>query len=691
LIDGITYGPQVTGVSQGRFLDGGAAGFSFPGTASPGAANYLLLTNVVINEVLSHSDDPLEDAIELFNPTAQPVNISGWWLSDDKSTLQKYQIPFPTILPANGFTVIYEAHFTNRVEAAIPFALSSHGDEVVLSAATNNTLTGYRTGVKFGAADNAVSFGRYLTSDGREEFVPMSAHTFGMDDPSSVQQFRTGTGATNAYPEVGPVIISEIMYHPPDDGLNDNVADEFIELRNITTAPVPLYDPAFPTNVWHLRNAVDFNFPTGTVLQAGATLLVVSFDPVNNPGAVNAFRSYYNLATEVPMVGPYTGKLANDNDQIELRKPGTPDTNGVDYILVEQIKYFDNSPWPALADGTGLSLQRVSDTGFGNDPTNWVAATPTPGPQALALDSDGDGIPDWWETLYGLDPHNRLDGNLDSDGDGRNNLQEYLSGTDPRNAQSVLRLESLGLAPGGTNMLMTFTAVSNHTYTVQWKESSGVGAWTKLADTNGGADTHLVQIVDPLPLARGRVYQLLTPQLPGPANPQPAVLGSPQSASTEVGGDVSFDVVAVGNGPLSYQWSYNGNIIPNVAGPILTLTNVQFSDIGLYSVVVSDANSSAASGQARLSLPPRLLSEPSSQTAQPGDTVTFTAAGEGLAPLGYRWRHNGHFIVGQTNATLVLNNVQNVDGGKYSVSVFHHLPWGYWSRASSNAVLTIGP
>src|SRR5262249_32296440 len=146
---------------------------SFPGTDSPGASNYRRLTNIVINEVLTHSDLPLEDAIELLNLSAQSIDISGWWLSDDNGTLQKYQIPSPTVLPPHGFTVIYETHFTNRNEAAVPFALSSSGDETVLSAAANNTLTGYRASVKFGAALNGVSFGRYLNSVGEEQFVAM--------------------------------------------------------------------------------------------------------------------------------------------------------------------------------------------------------------------------------------------------------------------------------------------------------------------------------------------------------------------------------------------------------------------------------------------------------------------------------------------------------------------------------------
>lgn len=47
-----------------------------------------------------------------------------------------------------------------------------------------------------------------------------------------------------------------------------------------------------------------------------------------------------------------------------------------------------------------------------------------------APDSDKDGLPDWFEKLYGLDP-SVADAHLDPDGDGRTNLQEYNAGTNP--------------------------------------------------------------------------------------------------------------------------------------------------------------------------------------------------------------------------------------------------------------------
>ena len=509
LIDGVSFGAQVTGVSEGRFLDGGATIVAFPQTASPGDANYRRLTEIVISEVLTHTDEPLEDAIELRNLTGQDIDVGGWWLSDDQGTLQKYQLPFPTVVPANGYAVVYETHFTNRNEAAYPFALSSTGDETVLSAATNNALTGFRTSVKFGAAQNGVSFGRYRTSDGRDEFVALSARTFGVDDPGSVEQFRTGTGAANAYPRVGPVIISEIMYHPPDLGTNDNAADEFIELRNLSTVATPLYDPAAATNTWRLRDAVDFDFAPGTVIAPGDYLLVVSFDPVNNPAALAAFRATYGLAPGTPIVGPYLGKLANDNEPIELRRPDAPNTNGVPYILVERVHYYDAAPWPALADGTGFSLQRVSETGFGNDPTNWMAAAPTPGPQAVSGDSDNDGMPDSWELANGFDPFNPLDAMFDTDGDGLSNLQEYQLGTDPRDPASGLRISSIALNVDGTNVVLTLIAGANLSFTLEYANTLG-GVWRSLQNFTAAPTNRVLQWTVPATGAM-QFFRLRTP------------------------------------------------------------------------------------------------------------------------------------------------------------------------------------
>lgn len=64
------------------------------------------------------------------------------------------------------------------------------------------------------------------------------------------------------------------------------------------------------------------------------------------------------------------------------------------------------------------------------------------------LDTDGDGMPDWWEQLYGLD-WQTPDGNLDGDGDGWNHLAEFLGGTDPTHDDRAPSIQTLNLAAYG--------------------------------------------------------------------------------------------------------------------------------------------------------------------------------------------------------------------------------------------------
>jgi len=59
-----------------------------------------------------------------------------------------------------------------------------------------------------------------------------------------------------------------------------------------------------------------------------------------------------------------------------------------------------------------------------------------------AEDKDGDGMPDWWEKKYGLNPDDPSDAAKDKDGDGYTNLEEFLNGTDPTKAVDYTKLEN---------------------------------------------------------------------------------------------------------------------------------------------------------------------------------------------------------------------------------------------------------
>jgi len=520
LIDGYAFGAQGVGVSEGRLPDGSANIAQFPTTSTPGDANYLPVLDVAVNEVLSAwpSNSSLEAAIELHNLSSNAVDISNWYLSNQKHHLEKYQFT-NTTLPAGGYLVLYQYQLTSDLDPLNRIALDAvNGDQVYLATASANSgpLTGYRTFESFGPAEPGVSFGRYLNSIHQEQFVAMSQRTFGVDNPDGVESFRAGTGLPNAYPLVGPIVINEIMYHPPNIGGLDNVRDEFIELLNITPNPVPLYDLLNPADTWHVRGGINFDFPTGLSVAPGEVLLVVSFDPVADTNSLAGFQATYNLTNTVRLYGPYTGKLGNGGENVHLNKPGAPVPAGqpnsgqVPFILVDNVDYSDTSPWPLGADGTGYSLQRVSATGYADDPTNWVAAAPSPG-LVPPSDSDGDVLPDSWEIAHGLDPHDATGvngANGDPDGDGLTNLEEYLAGTDPRSASSNLHLQVISLGP----VTLQFTAQAGHSYTVQYAHSPA-GPWNRLVDISAPASAQNIQVIDNTPSGI-TFYRVHTPQLP---------------------------------------------------------------------------------------------------------------------------------------------------------------------------------
>ncbi len=517
-VDSVTFGAQAANVSEGRLPDGAATRVFFT-RPTPGEANWLPLTNVVINEVLTHTDPPLEDAVELYNASDVPVNISGWWISDAVDDLRKFRVPANTVLAPHGYVVFYEYQFNPEPGIGSSFEFSSaKGEEAWLSATdADGQLNGYRSAVKFGPQFNGVSFGRVPTSVGAD-FAAMQALTFGTSvtagsPPNQLGLFRSGTGAANTGPRVGPVIISEIMYHPPPIGTNDNLRDEFVELYNLTSTTVPLYDPAHATNGWRLRGGVDFDFNTSHSIPPGGFLLLVSFDPATNVSSVAAFRAAYG--TNGVLVGPYSGKLDNGGESISLYAPDKPeilppDVGLVPYVLIEQVVYSDATPWPTNADGLGQSLQRLTFAAYGNDPANWFAGAPTAGFKA-GNDTDGDGMPDDWEDAHGLNKFVN-DAALDPDRDGFTNLQEYLAGTDPQSAASALRLLSAVRNGSGTDI--RFEAVAGKTYSVLYRDTLASGSWQKLADVPAQAPTQIVTVHDPSGPNTSRFYQLVTPMLP---------------------------------------------------------------------------------------------------------------------------------------------------------------------------------
>jgi uncharacterized delta-60 repeat protein len=90
---------------------------------------------------------------------------------------------------------------------------------------------------------------------------------------------------------------------------------------------------------------------------------------------------------------------------------------------------------------------------------------------------------------------------------------------------------------------------------------------------------------------------------------QPNILQQPQSISVIAGDTANFSVLAQNPVPLSYQWYYSNSIITGATNSVLSLPQVQLTNTGGYSVVVSTPYGSIISSRASLTvgLPPQTL------------------------------------------------------------------------------------
>ncbi|MFC1739678.1 lamin tail domain-containing protein, partial [Planctomycetota bacterium] len=312
--------------------------------------------DVVINELLAHSHGTDPDWIELHNTTGDTINIGGWFLSDDNIDYKKYEIAPGTLIIAGGYVVFYEDTSFGDVGDAgchTPFALSENGEPLYLSSGLGGELTGYSEEEEFGPSATGVTFGRYITSSGKIHFVAMSS-------PSP--------GGANNYPKVGPIVITEIMYHP------EVISDaEYVELYNKTGSKVDLFDGE--GNPWKFTDGggIDFLFPADANIPAYSYALLVK----NNV----AFESegYPAVPGGVQIFEWGGGKLDNGGEEIMIGMPGELDGGERQYISIETIEYDDESPWPIEADGDGLSLNRIDINSYGDDVANWDGDSPSPG------------------------------------------------------------------------------------------------------------------------------------------------------------------------------------------------------------------------------------------------------------------------------------------------------------------------
>ena len=141
------------------------------------------------------------------------------------------------------------------------------------------------------------------------------------------------------------VVFNEVMYHPTQ---TNEAAFEWVELRNQMAVDMDL-------SGWAIEGGIDYRFPEGTVI-AGRGYLVVAGSPTDLTAATGVTN----------VVGPFTGRLSNSGEALELR-------NNNDRLM-DTLDYGTDGAWPVAPDGAGPSLAKIDEDGATADPANWWAS-----------------------------------------------------------------------------------------------------------------------------------------------------------------------------------------------------------------------------------------------------------------------------------------------------------------------------
>lgn len=296
---------------------------------------------VIISEVIHDSGGT---SIELQNLSAEAQHLDTWKLRAGASSVT---LTNDHNIPAQGRLLL-------RLTDLSGLTLTSTGGALALQRPPSAALT--RDAVhlfRHGPLLSPVSYGRLLTSEGREFFPTQSA---------------SSPGLIEAGPALSDLRIVEIHYQPKQQVMmGSNIPAisefEFIEVQNRGTSPLDISG--------YRMAGVTYVFPEGSIIPADGLALICMNDPA-------AFRSRYEIAESVPIYGPAIGTLDPDGDRVGIEAPvsigGLPA-----FAVIEEVRYDDSSPWPAEAAGRGHSLQRYRTPNFAGEVASWGSASPSPG------------------------------------------------------------------------------------------------------------------------------------------------------------------------------------------------------------------------------------------------------------------------------------------------------------------------
>ena len=311
----------------------------------------------------------VQDAIELYNPTGDAIDIGGWYLSDSSDNYDKFRIPAGTHHPGRRHT------WSSTSDDFNPDPLNP-GRTTSRSTAPMATTCGccrptprqadcFRRPRRVRAARSGESFGRWPNGSGE----PVSdAHADAGPGPRPKQR-----------PAVGPLVISEVQLPAPSSRRRPTT---WSSSRSTT----PRRTAVDLTN-WRLAGGIDFDFPAGTLLGLARGAGGRALRPQRRGHSWRPSAATTASAPAVQIVGGYTRHAERHRRaRSQLERPDMPppdEPTFIPHVLEDEVDYAGDLV-PATTGG-GQSLNRLGSRLWGNDAEQLDGrGRPAPAPCTMA-------------------------------------------------------------------------------------------------------------------------------------------------------------------------------------------------------------------------------------------------------------------------------------------------------------------
>jgi phosphatidylserine/phosphatidylglycerophosphate/cardiolipin synthase-like enzyme len=254
-------------------------------------------TSLLINEVMYHptENEGTNEWIELYNPSSEPIDITGWTIADEKETDLLQADPNngdgTTIIPSEGYAIITDLGTTvyeiftvdeNAVRLSVDdntlcgYGLNNQQEKLLLADPTGTIIDAIEWGAPYddvpGAPATPVAKGSSLarlqdTDNSSVDFVESVTPTPGSANivpEKGDQQTENEEGSSIQAP---PILITELYYYT-----HANIDDEFIRLCNPTSSSVDVSGWYLTDEPWkEPDDQAKIIFPERTVLTANTS------------------------------------------------------------------------------------------------------------------------------------------------------------------------------------------------------------------------------------------------------------------------------------------------------------------------------------------------------------------------------------------------------------------------------------